>query len=336
MPSQCLADCLAACQTIATIGLCKNAGKTTVLNYLLDYYYPDFTLGITSIGYDGEETDAITLLPKPRITVRPGMLAATTSDCLQRTEVEYELLCHTGISTNMGEVQVVRALSTGYLEVSGPAISSQVQQVGALLRQLGCQKVIIDGAAGRLSFASHADGAILAVGAAMSSEMRQVVKRARHLIDLLTLPRGPELQHCPTDQVFCEQSVDGTPHFIFRGALTDRDLEAISAQSSSVPPVALVKDATAIFISPKAHSKFTRRGGAILVRKKVNPVAVTINPMSPYGPWFDDADFLQAMRQATSLPVYNIMYEKVKRDDEQVEYRRVVGQGLSPERQPNQ
>lgn len=330
MPSRPLVDRLAGYSTIATVGICKNAGKTTVLNYLLDYYHPDFPLGITSIGYDGEETDAVTLLPKPRITVRPGMLVATADECLQKTGIDYRVLDDTGISTNLGQVRVVQVVSGGYLEVSGPAISSQVRQVSRLMQQLGCQKVIIDGAAGRLSFASHTDCAILAVSAAMSAEMRQVIRQARHLIGLLTLPAGPQSSEpCPDEQVWHSQLIDGIPHFIFRGAVADRDLEALLAAAGRGQPVALVNDATALFISSQAYARFIRRGGSIRVKNKVNLVAVTINPMSPYGPWFDEEEFLQAMQQATGLPVYNIMNEKVKRDDEQVAYGRVVDQGLS-------
>lgn len=332
MLSSRLVDCIDQFNTIATVGLCKNAGKTTVLNYLVEYYRKDFIVGITSIGYDGEETDAVTLLPKPRIAVFPGMLIATTSSCLLKTEVGYQALHNTGISTSLGDVTIVRALSAGYLEISGPSISTQVKQVSDKMFDLGCQKVIIDGAAGRLSFASHVDCAILSIGAALSTEMTKVVKQASHLARLLSLDVCPQVdQSSPIDQIYRVELVQGVPHFVFRGAMVDRDLEAIIAQSRDAKKVAVAKDATAIFISPKGYARFAQHGGSVQVKSRVNLVALTINPMSPYGPWFDETKFLQAMQQVSHLPVYNIMNEKVNSHEEQAEYRRVIGPSLSGE-----
>ncbi len=84
-----LVELLEPYKIIGTVGLCKNAGKTTVLNYLLNQWATNKVLGITSIGYDGEATDGVTLLPKPRILGRNGMVIATSQHCLD----VWALLC---------------------------------------------------------------------------------------------------------------------------------------------------------------------------------------------------------------------------------------------------
>ena len=47
-------------KTMSIVGMCKNAGKTTMLNWLLTAGHLRGTLGLTSIGRDGESTDVVT------------------------------------------------------------------------------------------------------------------------------------------------------------------------------------------------------------------------------------------------------------------------------------
>ena len=93
-----LVDCITEYETIAVTGLCKNAGKTTAVNNIVDELHNDFRLGLTSIGYDGEEKDEITLLEKPRIMVYKGMVAATCEQCLEKSDISHTLLEKTGIN----------------------------------------------------------------------------------------------------------------------------------------------------------------------------------------------------------------------------------------------
>ena len=43
-------------KTMSIVGMCKNAGKTTMLNWLLTAGHLRGTLGLTSIGRDGESS----------------------------------------------------------------------------------------------------------------------------------------------------------------------------------------------------------------------------------------------------------------------------------------
>src|SRR5207248_7227044 len=78
---------------LSLIGLAKNVGKTTTTNYLLETLlgeklYRAEELALTSLGLDGEATDALTGLPKPRYVPRAGLLVATTADLLRQAENE--------------------------------------------------------------------------------------------------------------------------------------------------------------------------------------------------------------------------------------------------------
>ena len=66
-------------RSLSLIGLSKNVGKTTTTNHLLktlvgEKYYRSDELALTSLGLDGEATDALTGLPKPRYIPQAGML----------------------------------------------------------------------------------------------------------------------------------------------------------------------------------------------------------------------------------------------------------------------
>ena len=115
---------LESVKTMSIVGMCKNAGKTTTLNWILRQE-TDRVLGLTSIGRDGESTDVVTGTEKPSIFVRRGTLVATAREMLRLGDVTKEILCTTGIPTPLGEVVIMRALSDGYVQLAGPSITTR-------------------------------------------------------------------------------------------------------------------------------------------------------------------------------------------------------------------
>ena len=86
-------------KTVPILGLTKNAGKTTFLNWLLEQApETDLALAVTSSGRDGEEKDLVTGLPKPRIFLRKGMLVTTAEELYPLCEGKLEILRETTIT----------------------------------------------------------------------------------------------------------------------------------------------------------------------------------------------------------------------------------------------
>ena len=84
--------------TLAVMGMTKNTGKTVALNHLLAQAAASgVALGVTSIGRDGEDRDAVFFVPKPAIVVWPGNLVATARSTLERVKVRYKPIDATGI-----------------------------------------------------------------------------------------------------------------------------------------------------------------------------------------------------------------------------------------------
>src|SRR5260370_40499426 len=72
---------------LSLVGLSKNVGKATTTNHLLETLlgeglYRAQELALTSLGLDGEATDALTGLPKPRYVPQAELLVATTAAIL--------------------------------------------------------------------------------------------------------------------------------------------------------------------------------------------------------------------------------------------------------------
>lgn len=326
-------------RVISIIGLSKNVSKTTTLNHIIKFSIGKLTLGLTSIGRDGEKYDAITHLPKPRIRVVPGTIIATAIQSLENSEIKSELLKKTGIHTPMGEVQIVRALNTGLVEIAGPSMNSEVKGVCDDLLELGCDLALIDGAFDRRSYASPliSQATILSSGASVSKDMQEVIRITTHTFHLLSLEAEviPQVRQIAneiinntkvgiiyndfsTKNLALSTALDSTDEIlthlktkakflVINGAITDIFLEELMKKSYIFQNITiLVPDATKLFLSKKVFEKYVKKGGVIKVINKINIVMITINPTSPLGYEFDKSIFLDELKKDLAVPIYDL------------------------------
>lgn len=291
--------------TLSIIGTCKNAGKTTVLNLLLNQ--PD--LAITSIGLDGETIDCVTNTPKPRVFARKGTLVATASSLLNQCSTTKEILFNTGIPSPIGEIVLFRCIDDGFVQIAGPSIISDLAKLKNIFFDFGVKKIIIDGALARKSIASAkiADGAILSTGASYDKDMQKVIDDTASLLTLYNLP-SLSFDPIESKDILLDLQ-NGIKNIYIEGALTDKKLNIITNQKNINSIVIGVEDASKILANKENLSLFFARGGKIEVKKKVKIIAVTINPYSAYGWSFDKDIFKTKMQKITDLPVINALEE---------------------------
>jgi hypothetical protein len=318
--------------TVAVMGMTKNTGKTVALNHLLAAAAADhIDVGLTSIGRDGEETDAVFAIPKPPVLVWPGMLVATAKDTLFRSKVPTRLLRCTGVLSPMGEVVVVKVLQAGEMEVAGASRGHDQQQVVAQLRQCGAALVFIDGALGRSHHASPAmaDGVMLATGAAIGGGLQDVLRKTRERLLILGLPVVDELTRLQLGNFFDRSGVglwaaDGQP--IWRADVASLNAaEALLQQAErathSPGLVAVtgavgrklwaaldilaqrhaglrvvIADGTRLFVDALDLHNLQRQGAQVMAWRGINLVGITVNPFSPLGGHLDAAELLAAAR----------------------------------------
>lgn len=309
----------------------KNAGKTTVLNALIDSF-PKLVLAISSIGMDGEPFDNVTRLPKPRIQVRPGFLVATTEKCLAASDSEYELLYHSGIRTPLGEVLIVRILTTGFCLVAGPSSVSDMEMIVGKLKAFGAEKVFVDGAFSRQSSARLSEAVILVVGANRSQLVDTVVQDAKENIARLLIPGAGEryaflnkqesavlIEKSGTVVVIPEKSVITDSASILDRLTTDTEYlylpNAVTAgfvralmKHKTAPDVKIIMKSPINYLDddPFALGKLAY-AGRLFTLHKINLVAVCYNPYSPQGYRFDNQEFRSKLKKISDLPLYNVL-----------------------------
>lgn len=309
--------------TISIIGMCKNAGKTTVLNKLIDEYRDKKILAMTSVGRDGESTDVVTITPKPEIFAPSGTIVATAKNLLRYCSATVEILANTGIPTPLGEVVVFRALSDGYVQIAGPSITEQLVELKKIFSRFGAQKIFIDGAISRRSLCSTvvSDATVLSTGASYSPEMTAVVEDTAYMAKILSLPMTDYVFQ-KTDKPFSvirngeKSGYDGRiidafgdkpSAVLINGGLIDNLVKPLLTKNLDIDGVTLATtDSSKIFLSKKIYNMLILRGALLRVINNVNLVAVTVNPVSAYGNLFDADEFLAKMSSATSLPVFDV------------------------------
>ena len=292
-------------KTLSIVGMCKNAGKTTVLNWLLGKSRGR-VLGLTSIGRDGESVDVVTGTEKPGIFVPEGTLFATAKDMLALCDVTQEIVFTTGIPTPLGEVVLVRARSAGNIQLAGPSITSQLRTVSDLFLSLGAQQVMIDGALGRKSLGARtvAESVILCTGASYDMRMEKVVQDTASMFRVMNLKKAETVPKA-SDRPLSE-TLKKNGEALVSGALLDSAMLPLLKNGTLKDVRLVVKDPSKVLLSADTLDKFKLRNVALETVEAASVLCVTVNPVSAYGWKFDPAEFRRAMEAAVDVPVINV------------------------------
>jgi len=318
---------------VGVAGTAKNTGKTTVIAALLEEVKKNKGLApaLSSIGYDGEELDNITGLPKPRITVFPGMLAAVAEKCLQSAEARAEVLTGTDIRTPLGKIVIVRVVQEGRMVLAGPNKAKELAEVLKLMAGWGANLTIIDGALNRIAPLIETDGLIIATGAARSIHNDRIVEEIQAICGFFRLPEvKPPSGVCVIPNVLAEkEAVDLVRALccrdtvILKGIISQPCLDYLLGYRQWLKGKGLIfSDPLKLILSgeplqnAKAFAVLARAGVRVGVMKKISLAAVTVNPYYPLyceasgdyaAAYVDSHQLFAAVREASSVPVYDVV-----------------------------
>lgn len=321
-------------RTISVIGLAKNVGKTTTLNYLMENARREgsLRLGITSSGWDGEAYDSITGQPKPRIVTPLGALIATTKNCLAASTLDYRIVKETGMSTSLGEVFIIECTGEGRVEVAGPTTISELCEVRDMMIAMGADLILFDGALNRKASASSqvCQAMILATGMNAGYNLDEVKRTTTFWLEIFSLPAWEgerplfsadegrkamlldrNRQVCGTCSAADIKEGSGLPEpfdgsIILPGAFTDVLCEEFLKAKGSFDIV--VEDATRVFISPQSLRRLKKRGSRIIQMSPADIIGVTVNPTSSSGRRYDAHEFMRTVADIShGIPVWDIV-----------------------------
>jgi len=311
-------------KTISIIGLAKNAGKTVALNYLISKAYEEnITIGITSTGRDGENSDLVTNTEKPTIFVTEGVLVATAKQALLISEAKVEILETTDLMTPMGEVVLVRVKHSGNIQIAGPSNTKDIKTISNMLCDFGAQVVFVDGAIDRKASSSPiiTDACIIATGAVLSRDIKTVIEKTAYVVECYQLKeinnniREKLIKGCATSivkntgDIVCfdvktgitagkilTEHIDKTTQYVYvKGAITSLLLKELCQNEHTKNFKLVIDDATKIFVESRTWNEAKKRGLKIETLNSINIVALTLNPISPEGYYFDSAEFCEKM-----------------------------------------
>lgn len=300
---------LQSVRSMSIVGMCKNAGKTTMLNWLLAHSGRGRVLGLTSIGRDGESTDVVTGTEKPSIFVPAGTLIATAKDMLWLGDVTKEILVSTGIPTPLGEVIIMRARSDGYVQLAGPSITTQLKSVSQTFFDLGAEQSIIDGALGRKSLGTRqvAEGIVLCTGASYHMRMEKVIADTVSIYRIMNLPKAQTVPAAPEGTL--EQCLKEQGEALVTGALTDSMVLPLLRAGVLRKNRLVVADPSKVLLSPDTLDKMQLREVRLETAEAARTLCITVNPVSAYGWKFDKDEFRARLQEAVDVPVINVKEE---------------------------
>lgn len=300
---------LQSVRSMSIVGMCKNAGKTTMLNWLLAHSGRGRVLGLTSIGRDGESTDVVTGTEKPSIFVPAGTLIATAKDMLWLGDVTKEILVSTGIPTPLGEVIIMRARSDGYVQLAGPSITTQLKSVSQTFFDLGAEQSIIDGALGRKSLGARqvAESIVLCTGASYHMRMEKVIADTVSIYRIMNLPKAQTVPAAPEGTL--EQCLKEQGEALVTGALTDSMVLPLLRAGVLRKNRLVVADPSKVLLSPDTLDKMQLREVRLETAEAARTLCITVNPVSAYGWKFDKDEFRARLQEAVDVPVINVKEE---------------------------
>ncbi len=175
---------------IGIVGTAKNTGKTTTLSFLIqNAYRRGLPIGVTGIGYDGEEIDTITMLPKPRLYLEKNTIVATSEKCLEITSTEFTLLEKTDIITALGSVFIVQITKPGLMVIAGPNKKSDLIKVIALIQKYKIALLFVDGSLNRITPMSVANKIIFTTGASRNTEIKFLANEMKGIQSIFQQPK---------------------------------------------------------------------------------------------------------------------------------------------------
>lgn len=322
-------------RSLSIVGMEKNTGKTECLNYILRRVKNSGRrVAVTSIGIDGEECDQVTRTAKPEIELFEGMTFVTSEKHYREKQLTAVIARVGEKQTALGRLVTATALNSGKVLLSGPSDTASVRTLIEDLKVEGVDTVIVDGALSRMSPGAPTvtDAMVLATGAAVSLNMKQLVRKTKFVYDLICLPEASaELKaslsplesgmwawdesgevhdlEIPSSFAFNSEKVGADifryGHRIFvAGAVGDKFLDFLRRQKAPVD--LFIRDFTRMFVTPEVFYAFLKSGKRVQVLERSRLLAICINPQSPEGVLLNSDELNRALAAEVEVPVIDV------------------------------
>ncbi|MCL2006615.1 MAG: hypothetical protein FWG77_00875 [Treponema sp.] len=312
--------------TLGIAGTAKNTGKTTTMSAIMEEIRKDsaITLGITSIGYDGEGFDNITGLPKPRINVWPGIILAIAMNCIKFCTAGIEIIKKTDIQTPLGKLMICRIIKPGKVLLAGANKGFELRIILDLISEYS-NMIIVDGALNRIAPMTELDFLILVTGAARYTDINRLADESACFPLIFSRPVLKETGRVDTvDSVLNDESFlnfmekcNSSDTLIIKGVIAEKylkrflDLKPGGKRLIFNDPVKLLLSGDPLGMKGILSNCSTVEIG---VAKQLKLIAMTVNPYYPeyrnnnYFEAFIDAEILlKTVSSYVNIPCFDVV-----------------------------
>jgi hypothetical protein len=178
-------------QRLAIIGLAKNVGKTTTLNWVIEEGDRlGHRVGVASIGVDGENQDVWNFHHKPAIKINKGMWAASAKAALSDSTARFRIVEELKQNSPLGPVYLLECIQGGQVKLAGTYTIDDIMNVHERFSSQGVSLSLVDGAYDRLASAQDkvAGGCLLCTGAALDPHLESALRKTEELLVRWQLP----------------------------------------------------------------------------------------------------------------------------------------------------
>ncbi len=169
------------------VGLAKNAGKTSLLNWLL-YHNKKKSIGVITTGRDGEETDLVYGTPKPKVFIPPNSLYTVRKQILKDHPNGIEIIDKLPYKAGGDDIWLIKNQFPIATEIVGPPSAVEQIKCASLLLAKGADSVIIDGSLDRKAIASSsAVSSLIIVASPAFGKIAEIIEELGKMLDLSSL-----------------------------------------------------------------------------------------------------------------------------------------------------
>lgn len=174
---------------VAITGMCKNAGKTTFLNWLTARLTELGPVALLTTGRDGEDYDLVGGHEKPKVLIPQNSIFVTHSNILERYSGKVEILFKSEYKAGSFNIWVVKALQDIETEIIGPSTASEQIALATQIKAYKPKFIVIDGSLDRkaITLKPEIDAMILVVSANFGT-LNEIIDELKRLLLLTKIP----------------------------------------------------------------------------------------------------------------------------------------------------
>ena len=183
-------------KTTAIVGISKNAGKTSYLNWYIKNQKQSTTFAVTTTGHDGEDIDLITGDKKPKVLLPANTLFTSSANIYDTQSSQIEVVEKLPFRVIGKPLWLYKTIGAIEAEVIGAATRKEQESLIEIFKKHDTQHILIDGSLDRKSIClSDKITEIALVIGASAGNLNEITKKAQILKLYSDIPLNRETMH---------------------------------------------------------------------------------------------------------------------------------------------